>query len=87
MGVILFAIISTVFGFVPTGLVALSHAIGAWSGSRRQADAAAIARRRQALKWCWISVGIGVLVEVPVLATLLVRYWHVSPHWLAFLGR
>jgi len=87
MGVIVFAIISTIFGFAPTGLIALAHALGAWSSRRELPVVEALSHRQRALKWCWISVVIGVLVEVPVVVTLASHFWRVSTRAVMSLPR
>lgn len=68
MGVFAFAVLATVFGFVPTGLVALAYA-GMAQCAHNDGDSRS-ALRRQALLWCWASVAVGVLVEAPVVAAL-----------------
>src|SRR5690554_6534559 len=60
--VLTFAVAATLFGFAPTGLLAVVYGVWAWSDARRGEPAAARARRQAALKWCWISVAIGALV-------------------------
>ena len=71
MLILTFAVIVTLFGFAPTGLLSVVHGLWAWSDQRRGDTEKANQRRRDALRWCWISVAIGVMVELPVAATLL----------------
>lgn len=68
MLLIAFAMTVTVFGFVPTGLIAF--ALAAWAFCAPQSDIDRRRLRRHALCWCWVSVAIGVLVEAPVVAAI-----------------
>jgi hypothetical protein len=61
-------IVVTVFGFVPTGLIAF--ALAAWAFCAPQRDSGRRRLRRHALCWCWVSVAIGALVEAPVVAAI-----------------
>jgi Interferon-induced transmembrane protein len=70
MRLILFSIFATIFGFAPTGLLALSYSIAAWANRSQTGDSRPSPAARRALRWCWITVAIGVAVEVPVVTTI-----------------
>lgn len=70
MGLILFSIFATIFGFAPTGLVALSHAIAARAYRPQTGDSHPSPAAQRAHRWCWITVAIGVTVELPVVTSI-----------------
>lgn len=73
MRLILLATVATLFGFAPTGLVAMGLALAAWRRGRNTPAGREI--RRKALVWSLVSVAIGIAVETPVLVSLALTGW------------
>ncbi len=61
--------LATLFGFVPTGVVAVAHAARGWSLAAQGRESGAA--RAGAAGWLTATVVIGVLVEAPVVAAML----------------
>ena len=61
----------TLYGFVPTGVVALGLSMVALGRASRGEDAGPA--QRAALKWVVVTLFLGAAVEVPVLAAALIH--------------
>jgi len=66
--VLLPAAMVTLVCFIPSGLVACAHGVAACGHALGGRDEAWLESRRAAARWCWLTVGFGLLRDAPVLA-------------------